>query len=100
MADRAEATRGSRGRSLDLDNFERLEGLVRGLVERHLALRRDHAALREALADREARVRALDASVRALNQTRQDAVKRIDDLIDQLERVESALDRRLVDAGG
>jgi len=100
MGEREEAPRGSRGRGLDLQNFERLEQLVRGLVERHLALRRDHAALREALSEREGRLRALDASLRELNQSRQDAVKRIDDLIAQLERVESELDRRLSAAAG
>ena len=42
----------------------------------------------------EARLRGLDSSVRELNQSRQDAVKRIDELIAQLERVESELDRR------
>jgi len=95
MGEREEAPRGSSGRAPDLDNFERLEQLVRRLVERHLDLRRDHAALREALAEREARVRGLDASLRQLNQSRQDAVKRIDDLIAQLDRVEAELDRRV-----
>ena len=95
MGEREEAPRGSRGHAPDLENFERLEQLVRRLVERHLDLRRDHAALREALAEREARVRGLDASLRQLNQSRQDAVKRIDDLIAQLDRVEAELDRRL-----
>ena len=95
MGEREEAPRESRGRGRDLENFERLDQLVRGLVERHLTLRRDQAALREALAEREARLRALDASLRQLNQSRQDAVKRIDDLIAQLDRVEAELDRRL-----
>jgi hypothetical protein len=94
MGERDEAPRGSRGRGLDLENFERLEQLIRGLVERHLELRREQSALREALAEREARLRGLDSSVRELNQSRQDAVKRIDELIAQLERVESELDRR------
>jgi chromosome segregation ATPase len=95
MGEREEAPRGSRGRGLDLENFERLEQLVRRLVERHLTLRRDHAALREAFAEREARLRGIDASLRQANQSRQDAVKRIDDLIAQLDRVEAELDRRL-----
>jgi chromosome segregation ATPase len=95
MGEREESPRGSAGRAPDLENFERLEQLVRRLVERHLDLRRDHAALREALAEREARVRGLDATLRQLNQSRQDAVKRIDDLIAQLDRVEAELDRRL-----
>lgn len=78
-----------------VENFERLEELVRDLVDRHVRLRREHATLRQALADRDARLRNLDASLREVNQSRQDAVKRIDDLISQLERVEEDLDRRL-----
>ena len=94
MAERDDAPRGNRGRVPDLDNFERLERLVRDLVERHLALRREQSSLRRTLGEREARLRSLDARVRELNQIRQDAVKRIDDLISQLERVEEQLERR------
>ena len=94
MSERGEAARGNREGVPDLDNFERLERLVRDLVARHLVLRREHSSLRHALAEREARVRGLDARVRELNQARQDAVKRIDDLIAQLERVEEQLERR------
>jgi hypothetical protein len=94
MGERDEAPRVSRGRGLDLENFERLEQLVRRLVERHLTLRRDHTALREAIAEREARLRGLDATLRQLNQSRQDAVKRIDELIAQLDRVEAQLEKR------
>jgi chromosome segregation ATPase len=94
MGEREESPRGNRGRSPDLDHFERLERLVRDLVERHVALRREHASLRHTLGEREARLRSMDARVRELNQVRQDAVKRIDDLVSQLERVEQQLDRR------
>lgn len=94
MGERDDAPRGSRGRVPDLDNFERLERLVRDLVERHVTLRREHSSLRHALAEREARLRSLDARVRELNQVRQDAVKRIDDLLAQLGRVEEQLERR------
>ena len=76
-------------------NFERLEELVRDLADRHVRLKQEHATLRRTLADREARLRALDADLRDANQCRQDAVKRIDDLCAQLERVEADLDRRL-----
>jgi chromosome segregation ATPase len=95
MGERDDAPRASRGRVPDLDNFERLERLVRDLVERHVALRREYTSLRHSLNEREARLRSLDARVRELNQIRQDAVKRIDDLVAQLGRVEEQLERRL-----
>ena len=44
MGEREAAPRAGRGRGLDLENFERLEQLVRRLVERHLTLRREHEA--------------------------------------------------------
>ena len=94
MGEREDAPRGSRGRVPDLDGFERLERLVRDLVEKHMALSREHSTLRHTLSEREARLRSLDARVRELNQVRQDAVKRIDDLIAQLGSVEEQLERR------
>lgn len=60
------------------------------MVERHLALRAENAELREKLADREARVHALDDQLREINQRRQDATKRIDELIRQVERLDAS----------
>ena len=94
MGERDDVPLGSRGRVPELENFERLERVVRELAERHLALRREHASLQQLLAEREARLRGLDARTREHNQVHQDAVKRIDDLIAQLERVEEQLERR------
>lgn len=74
--------------------FERLEDLVRGLVERHRALSAERAQLRERLAQREARIKTLDAQLVQLNQTRRDAAKRIDELVAQLDRVQQEIERR------
>jgi peptidoglycan hydrolase CwlO-like protein len=75
--------------------FERLEALVRTLVERHRAALSEQAQLRERLAQRDARIKALDAQLVGLNQRRRDAAKRIDELLAQLERVQSEIERRL-----
>lgn len=69
--------------------FERLVQVVEGLIARYESLRGENAALRTELADR-------DEKLRVLNQRRQDALKRIDDLVDQIER----LDARFAETGG
>jgi len=68
--------------SADLERFEKLDRLVRGLVDRYEALRASHASLRDVLAEREERIRQL-------NQGRQDAAKRIDDLIARLDQLDA-----------
>jgi uncharacterized protein involved in exopolysaccharide biosynthesis len=76
-------------------HFERLEALVRALVERHRALSASQQQLRERVALREARIKALDAQLVESNQRRRDAAKRIDELVGQLDRVEAEVTRRL-----
>ena len=94
MGEREGAPHGSRSRGPDLQSFERLERLVRDLVERHLALRKECSTLQRTVAERDARLRSMDARVRELNQSRQDAVKRLDELLAQLARVEEQIERR------
>ncbi|HEU4427984.1 MAG TPA: hypothetical protein VFT98_04470 [Myxococcota bacterium] len=91
MSDRAARSEGSQ--------FERLEALVRSLVDRHRALNADRKQLRERVAQRDARIRALDARLVQSNQLRRDAAKRIDELAAQLDRVEAELARRLSGSG-
>ena len=79
----------------DLAHFERLETLVRTLVERHQALTQEHARLREGIKERDVRIKALDTQLVGLNQTRRDAAKRIDELIGQIDRVDAEIARRL-----
>jgi septal ring factor EnvC (AmiA/AmiB activator) len=79
----------------DASQFERLEALVRSLVDRHRALAAAQKQLRERVAQRDARIRALDAQLVQSNQLRHDAAKRIDELVAQLDRVEAEVVRRL-----
>ena len=79
--------------------FERLEALVRSLVDRHRTLASSQRQLRERVAQRDARIKALDAQLVQSNQCRRDAAKRIDELIAQLDRVEAAVTRRLAGGG-
>ncbi|MBM4384199.1 MAG: hypothetical protein FJ091_12655 [Deltaproteobacteria bacterium] len=87
MADRAARA--------DAAQFERLEALVRELIARHEALSAEGAQLRARAADREARIKALDAKLVELNHARRDAAKRIDELVAQIERIEEEVTRRL-----
>ena len=91
MSDRAARSEGSQ--------FERLEAVVRSLVDRHRALNADRKQLRERVAQRDARIRALDARLVQSNQLRRDAATRIDELAAQLDRVEGELARRLAGNG-
>jgi chromosome segregation ATPase len=86
MADRARA---------EGSQFERLEALVRKLVERQRTLASSQKQLRERVAQRDARIKLLDAQLVESNQRRRDAAKRIDELIAQLDRVEAEVSRRL-----
>ena len=77
----------------DSENFERLDRLVRTLVERFRSLQGENASLRGRLEKSEMRSRDLDEQLLALNQTRHDAAKRIDDLIAQLDHLDARLSR-------
>jgi hypothetical protein len=55
---------------------------VEALVKRYRALRAEHARLLALLEER-------DDRLRVLNQRRQDAVKRIDDLVAQIEELDA-----------
>jgi chromosome segregation ATPase len=77
-----------------LYDFERLERAVRALVERGDRLQAENQGLRAKLSARDRRIRRLDEKLLETNQRRQDALKRIDNLIAQLD----LLDERL--AGG
>ncbi len=71
----------------ELDRFERLDRLVRVLVGRFEALTREH---REALVQLAKR----DEQIRELNQRRQDAAKRLDEVLGCLDRLDADLERR------
>ncbi|MDJ0869772.1 MAG: cell division protein ZapB [Myxococcota bacterium] len=77
---------GSRDGAVDLD---RLERAIRALVERCRVLHAERARLEGELAERDERIEALEAQVREQNQKRSDVAKRIDELISQLEHLDS-----------
>ena len=62
---------------------------MRSLVERHRTLQSENASLRAELDGRDSRIRSLDDQILELNQTRQDAAKRIDDLIAQIDQLDA-----------
>lgn len=86
---------GDRAPNQDASQFERLEALVRALVDRHRALEDERQQLRAGLKERDSRIKALDVQLVDMNQTRRDAAKRIDELIAQLDQVEAEVGRRL-----
>jgi len=75
--------------------IDRLESAVQALAESHEQVRKENAGLRAALAEGGQRIRALDSELIAANQRRQDAYKRIDELIAHLDQ----LDAQLAEAG-
>jgi len=77
------------GEQRDLENFERLDRLVRSLLERYSALQAETSGLRSQLEERDARVRALEEQVLEMNQVRQDVGKRLDDLITQIDHLDA-----------
>jgi len=90
----------SRDDSRDQDShqekgFDRLEAAVARLAESHRQLQTENAKIRRELGDAARRVRTLDGQLIAANQRRQDACKRIDELIAHLDQLDSQLDHEL-----
>jgi septal ring factor EnvC (AmiA/AmiB activator) len=73
-------------------DFERLERAVDALVRRHEGIRKENAALRRDLLDREQRIRRLDEQLLEANQRRKDVGKRIEELIAQLDQLDAQFD--------
>jgi predicted nuclease with TOPRIM domain len=68
---------------------------VRSLVEKFRVLQAEkNAALRAELEGRDSRIRSLDDRILEMNQSRQDAAKRIDDLIAQIDQLDARFDAR------
>jgi hypothetical protein len=64
---------------------------VRALAESHQRAQAENAALRRQVAERNLRIRTLEDQLLEGNQRRQDAVKRIDDLIAQMDQLDQQL---------
>lgn len=69
-------------------DFERLERVVRALVDEHRRLRQENTALREDVRQQGASLRSLEGQLLAANQRRQDVSKRIDELIAQVAQLD------------
>ena len=61
---------------------------MRSLVEKYRVLQGENASLRAELEGRDSRIRSLDDQILEMNQNRQDAAKRIDDLIAQIDQLD------------
>jgi peptidoglycan hydrolase CwlO-like protein len=61
---------------------------VRSLVDKYRVLQGENASLRVDLEGRDSRIRSLDDQILEMNQNRQDAAKRIDDLIAQIDHLD------------
>ena len=73
-------------------DFARLERAIRGLAKRGQQLESENESLRADLSSRDAKVRELDERLIEVHQLRQDAVKRIDDLISQIDQIGDRLE--------
>ena len=65
------------------------------MAESHRHLQTENAKIRGELGEAARRIRALDGELIAANQRRQDACKRIDELIAHLDQLDSQLDQEL-----
>ena len=73
-------------------DFERLERVVSDLASAFRRQRVESVALRRELELRNQRIRALDGKLLEANQKRQDVAKRIDELIAQIDQLDSSFD--------
>jgi chromosome segregation ATPase len=77
-------------------DFDRLARAITALVVEQRSQRGENAALRRKLSDRDRQVKNLNDELIELNQRRSDAMKRLDDLIAQVDGFEA----RALRAGG
>lgn len=80
------------------DDFDRLEEVVRRLVDRVGHLRSENIRLKRDLAAREDEAQQMGDRLIEANQLRQDAIKRIDELLSQLDHLDTRL--AIQDGGG
>ena len=77
----------------DAYDFDRLERAISALVESHRRLDEENESLRKSLDAQNRRIRALDAELLQSNQRRQDAIKRIDELIAHLDQLDAEFEQ-------
>ena len=71
-----------------MDNFERLEKEVERLIEAYAKLKNDMMAIRENNQDRSQEMNALERRVSKLEEDRRLALKKIDQLLEQLNQID------------
>ena len=71
--------------------FDRLERAVAALVEQHERMQEDNGELRRELDEKVERLRALEEQLLEANQRRKDVAKRVDDLIAQLDQLDTQI---------
>ena len=72
-------------------DFDRLERVISELVDAHQTALRDNTGLLSDLEDQNRHIRNLEGQLLEANQRRQDVVKRIDELIAQIDLLENQL---------
>jgi uncharacterized membrane protein YccC len=72
-------------------DFDRLERVVRKLAKQHVRAVRRNGELVEEVEGRDQRIRVLEEELLAANQCRLDVVKRIDELIAQIDQLDLQL---------
>jgi hypothetical protein len=82
---------GSKDVGTEAYGFDRLERAVAALVEQHERMLKENGELRRELAERSGRVRVLEEQVLEANQRRKDVVKRVDELIAQIDQLDTQL---------
>jgi len=75
-------------------DFARLERAVSLLLDERLRLQSENATLRDQLEEGSQRLGRLDEELLDLNQRRRDAMKRLDDVIAQLDELETRVASR------
>lgn len=75
-------------------DLARLERAVSALLDERLRLQAENATLRDQLEERDRRLDRLDEELLDLNQRRRDAMKRLDDVIAQIDELETELASR------
>lgn len=73
-------------------DFKRLELAVAALAARKQQLESEHLDLRRTLEDREQTIRALELQILELSQRRENALERLDELIERVEGLEVRLE--------
>jgi uncharacterized protein YhaN len=74
-------------------DFARLERAVAALSEAHGRLRRENAGLRRKVEEKARQMHTLEERLLEANQKRQDVAKRIDELLAQLDHLDTQLAR-------